>query len=84
MPWKWLGDTAKRAGIQHAEQFKRAFDVAEAAGWLVVHNGNSAKLTFAGIRAIRRLLVSAEVVQSDVPSLPAPLSSCSTQLGAGA
>jgi hypothetical protein len=51
MPWRWLGDTAKRAGIQHDDQFKRAFEVAEAAGWLIVHDGNSVKLTFAGIRS---------------------------------
>jgi hypothetical protein len=57
MPWSWLGETAKRAGIQRDDQFKRAFEVAESAGWLVVHNGNSVKLTFAGIRAVRRLLV---------------------------
>jgi hypothetical protein len=85
MPWKWLGDTAKRAGIQRDEQFKRAFEVAEAAGWLIVHDGNSVKLTLAGIRAVRRLLVNAENMQLGVPSLPAqpPLSSCSIQLGAG-
>ena len=59
MPWRWLGDTAKRAGFQRDDQFKRAFEVAEAAGWLIVHDGNSVKLTFAGIRAVRRLLVSA-------------------------
>ena len=59
MPWKWLGDTAKRAGIRHDDQFKRAFEVAEAAGWLVVHESNSVKLTFAGIRAVRRFLAEA-------------------------
>jgi hypothetical protein len=85
MPWRWLGDTAKRAGIQHDDQFKRAFEVAEAAGWLIVHDGNSVKLTFAGIRAVRRLLVSAEDVQLGVPSLPAqpPLSLSSIQPGTG-
>jgi len=71
MPWRWLGDTAKRAGIRHDDQFKRAFEVAEAAGWLIVHDGNSVKLTFAGIRAVRRFLDSAEDVQLDVPALPA-------------
>jgi hypothetical protein len=55
MPWRWLADTAKRAGIRHDDQFKRAFDVAEAAGWLVVHDRSAVKLTFAGIRAVRRL-----------------------------
>jgi hypothetical protein len=54
MPWRWLGDTAKRAGIQRDDQFKRAFEVAEAAGWLIMHDGNSVKLTFAGISAVRR------------------------------
>ena len=43
MPWRWLGDTAKRTGIRHDDQFKRAFEVAEAAGWLIVHDGNSVK-----------------------------------------
>ena len=59
MPWKWLGDTAKRAGIRHDDQFKRAFEVAEAAGWLVVHDSNSVKLTFAGLRAVRKFLAGA-------------------------
>jgi hypothetical protein len=71
MPWRWLGDTAKRAGIQHDDQFKRAFEVAEAAGWLIVHDGNSVKLTFAGIRAVRRFLDSAQDVQLGVGALPA-------------
>jgi hypothetical protein len=86
MPWKWLGDTAKRAGIRHDDQFKRAFEVAEAAGWLMVHDDNSVKLTFAGIRAVRRLLASAEDVQLGVPALPAqpPLPLGSIQLGTGA
>ena len=71
MPWRWLGNTAKRAGIQHDDQFKRAFGVAKAAGWLIVHDGNSVKLTFAGIRAVRRHLDSAEDVQLGVAALPA-------------
>jgi hypothetical protein len=60
MPWRWIGDTAKRAGIQHDDQFKRALEVAEAAGLLIVHDRHSVTLTFAGIRAARRLLDSAE------------------------
>jgi hypothetical protein len=85
MPWRWLGDTAKRAGIQHDDQFKRAFEVAETAGWLIVHDGNSVKLTFAGIRAVRRFLDSAEDAQLDVPALPAQpfLSSGSIQPATG-
>jgi hypothetical protein len=85
MPWKWLGGTAKRAGIQHDDQFKRAFEDAEAAGWIIVHDGNSVKLTFAGIRMVRRLLGGAEDVQLDVPALPAQpfLSSGSMQLATG-
>lgn len=63
MPWRWLGATAKRAGIQHDDQFKRAFEVAVAAGWLIVHDGNTVKLTFAGIRAVRRLPTSAHPAQ---------------------
>ena len=85
MPWRWLGDTAKRAGFQRDDQFKRAFEVAEAAGWLIVHDGNSVKLTFAGIRAVRRFLNSAEDMQLDVPAMPAqpfPLLS-SIQLATG-
>ena len=69
MPWKWLGHTAKRAGIQHDDQFKRVFEVAEAAGWLVVQDGNTVKLTFAGIRAARRFQANAEDVQLGVPTL---------------
>jgi hypothetical protein len=71
MPWKWLGHTAKRAGIRHDDEFKRAFEAAEAAGWLVVQDGNSVKLTFAGIRAVRRFLASPEDVHG-VPALPGP------------
>jgi hypothetical protein len=76
MPWKWLGGTAKRAGLQRDDQFKRAFEVAQAAGWLVVHDGNSVKLTFAGIRAVRRFLASPMDLQVAVPPLTAqsPLS----------
>jgi hypothetical protein len=83
MPWKWLGNTAKRARLQHDDQFKRAFEVAEAAGWLIVHDGNSVKLTFAGIRAVRRFLDSAQDVQLDVPALPAqpPLPTSGIRLG---
>jgi hypothetical protein len=80
MPWKWLGGTAKRAGIQHDDQFKRAFEVAEAAGWLTVHDGNSVKLTFAGIRAVRRFLNSAEDMQLGAALQP-PLSTSGIQLG---
>jgi len=85
MPWRWLGDTAKRAGIRHDDQFKRAFEVAEAAGWLFVHDDNSVKLTFAGRRAVRRFLASAEDVQLGVSALPAqPFPSLSRiQLAAG-
>jgi hypothetical protein len=85
MLWRWLGDTAKRAGIQHDDQFKRAFEVAEAAGWLIVHDGNSVKLTFAGIRAVRRFLSSADDEHLDTSALPAqPFPSLSKiQLAAG-
>jgi len=85
MPWRWLGDTAKRAGIGHDDQFKRAFEAAEAAGWLIVHDGNSVKLTFAGIRAVRRFLDSAEDVHLDTSALPAqPFPSLSSnQLATG-
>jgi len=85
MPWRWLSDTARRAGIQHDEQFKQAFEAAVAAGWLIVHEGNSVKLTFAGIRAVRRSLVSSEDVQLSVPSVPIqpPVSLSGSNLGTG-
>lgn len=85
LPWRWIGDTAKRAGIQHDDQFKRALEVAEAAGLLVVRDGHSVTLTPAGIRVVRRLSVSAEDAQSCVPALPAqsPLSWSSFLPGAG-
>jgi len=85
MPWRWLGDTAKRAGIRHDDQFKRAFEVAESAGWLFVHDDNSVKLTFAGIRAVRRFLASAEDVQLGVPALTAQpfMASSNIQLATG-
>ena len=75
----------KTSGDSHDDQFKRAFEVAEAAGWLIVHDGNSVKLTFAGIRAVRRFLDSAEDVQLAVPALPAqPFQSLSSiQPGTG-
>ena len=85
MPWRWLGDTAKRAGIRHHDQFKRPFEDAQAAGWLIVHDGNSVKLTFADIRAVRRFLANDEDVQLGVPALPAQpfISPSSIQLGTG-
>ena len=64
MPWRWIGDTAKRAGIQHDDQLRRTLEVAEAAGLLVVHHGNSVRLTLTGIRVARRLLSGGE----DAPS----------------
>ena len=84
MPWRWIGDTAERAGMQHSEQFERALEVAEAAGLLTVRNGHSVGLTLAGIRAVRRL-VSAEGEQSGAAALPVqmPPSLSSIQPGAG-
>jgi hypothetical protein len=73
MQWKWLGDIAKQAGIQRDDHFKRAFEVAEAAGWLIVHNGNSVKLTFAGIRAVRRFQDSPQYKPLDAGPLSAQL-----------
>lgn len=85
MPWRWIGDTAKRAGIQHDDQFKRALEVAEAAGLLIVHDGHSVTLTLVGMRTVRRLLASGEDAQSGVPALPVqpPLSLSGIQLGTG-
>ena len=84
MPWRWIGDTAKRAGIQHDDQLKRALEVAEAAGLLIVHDGNSVTLTLTGIRVARRLLSGGEDVQIDVPAfLAQPPSLKSFQFAAG-
>jgi hypothetical protein len=85
MPWRWIGDTAKRAGIQHGDQLERALEIAEAAGLLIVRDGHSVKLTIAGIRAARRLPVSAEDARLGVLALPVqPAPSLSgIQLGAG-
>ena len=68
-----------------AFRYRAARTIAEAAGWLVVHDGNSVKLTFAGIRAVRRFLGSAEDVHLDTSALPAqPFPSLSKiQLAAG-
>jgi hypothetical protein len=84
MPWRWIGDTAKRAGIQHSHQVERALGAAEAAGLLIIHQGHSVKLTLAGLRAARRL-VSADDAQSGVLALPVqtPPSLTSLQPGAG-
>jgi hypothetical protein len=85
LPWRWIGATAKRAGIQHGGQVERALEIAEAAGLLIVHHGHSVRLTIVGIRAARRLQVSAEDAQLGVlalPVQPAP-SLSSIQLGAG-
>ena len=86
LPWRWIGDSAKRAGIQHGDQVERALEIAEAAGLLIVHDGHSVTLTLAGIRAARRLPVSADDAQLGVLALPVqpPLSLSSIQLGAGA
>ena len=85
LPWRWIGDSANRAGIRHGDQVERALEIAEAAGLLIVHVGHSVRLTIAGIRAARRLPVSAEEAQSGVLALPVqPAPSLSNiQLGAG-
>lgn len=71
LPWRWVGDAAKRAGIQHDDQFKRALEVAQAAGLLNVHEGRSVALTLAGIRAVRRWQVGGVEAQLAAPALPA-------------
>ena len=86
LPWRWIGDSANRAGITHGDQVERALEIAEAAGLLIVHHGHSVKLTIAGIRAARRLTIGAEEAQSDVLALPvqaAPSSSNIQQSAAG-
>jgi hypothetical protein len=72
LPWRWIGDAAKRAGVQHDDQFKRALEVAQAAGLLNVHEGRSVALTLAGVRAVLRWRVSDGDAQSAAPALPAP------------
>ena len=85
LPWRWIGDSANRAGIRHGDQVERALEIAEDAGLLIVHHGHSVRLTIAGIRAARRLAVSAEEPPLGVLALPVqPAPSLSNmQLGAG-
>jgi len=71
LPWRWIGDAAKRAGIQHDDQFKRALEVGQAAGLLNVHEGRSVALTLAGTTAARRWLAGGVDVQLAAPALPA-------------
>jgi hypothetical protein len=84
LPWRWIGDTAKRAGIRHSDQVERALEVAEAAGLLTMRYRHSVKLTFAGLRAARWLPLSAEEAQLGVLPFPVqpPPSLSSTQLAA--
>jgi len=85
MPWRWIRDTAERAGVRHGDQFALALVSAKAAGWLVVHDGHSVKLTVAGMKVARRRLVGAwdaELGTLAVPVQPS-LSTSSVQLEAG-
>jgi hypothetical protein len=58
LPWRWIGDTAQRAGIRHHGQFELALTNAKSAGLLVVDDGRSVTLTSLGIRAARGKLKS--------------------------
>jgi hypothetical protein len=86
LPWRWIGDSANRAGIRHGDQAEQALEIAEDAGLLIVHHGHSVRLTIKGIRAARRLPVSAEEAQLGVlavPVQPAPSVSNIQQSAAG-
>lgn len=85
MPWRWIGDTAERAGIRHRDQLELALENAKAAGLLIVDDGRSVTLTVAGMKAARRLPVSARDAQLGtlaVPGQPSP-STSGFQLEAG-
>ena len=85
LPWRWIGDTAERAGIRHRDQFKLALENAKAAGLLVAQDGRSVTLTVAGMKVARRLLAGTRDAQSGtlaVPVQPLP-STSSVQLEAG-
>ena len=70
MPWRWISDTAERAGIRRPDQFELALESAKAAGLLIVHDRRSVTLTVAGMKAARRLLVGAGDVQLDTMAVP--------------
>jgi hypothetical protein len=84
MPWRWIGDTAERAGIRHRDQCELALEHAEATGLLIIDAGRSVSLTVAGMKAARRLLISgrdAQLGKLAVPVQPSP-STSSVQLEA--
>lgn len=73
LPWRWIGDTAQRAGIRHHGQFELALANAKSAGLLIVDDGRSVTLTSLGIRAARGKLKSegnARLRKSVVPPHP--------------
>lgn len=54
LPWRWVAETAERAGIRYRAQLELAVETAKGAGLLVVDEGRSLVLTVAGIKAARR------------------------------
>lgn len=57
LPWRYIGDTAEWAGIRRHNEFDLALESAVAENWLIVEEGRSVKLTFAGARTALRMLV---------------------------
>lgn len=83
LPWRWISDTAERAGIRHRDQLELAMETAKVAGLLVVDGDRSVVLTVAGIKAARRRIAGHRDTpwgESAVPVQPAPPTS-SAQLG---
>lgn len=56
LPWRYIGDTAEWAGIRRLSEFELALERAISENLLIVEDGRSVKLTFAGARTALRLL----------------------------
>lgn len=56
LPWRYIADTAESAGIRRYSEFEVALERATAENLLIVEEGRSVKLTFAGARTALRLL----------------------------
>jgi hypothetical protein len=55
LPWRYIADIAEEACIRRHDEFDLALERAAAEGWLIVEEGRSVKLTFAGARTVLRL-----------------------------
>jgi hypothetical protein len=56
LPWRYIADVAESAGIRRLSEFEAALERATSENLLVVEEGRSVKLTFAGARTALRLL----------------------------